>query len=76
MPTSKNKNPRVAKQSTANHAKSENLTKKKEHKNNSYNKISSTGIQYYTITAWLECNMKIYLHEKIHIEPGRSPSSI
>ena len=23
---------------------------------------------YYTITAWFECNMKIYLHEKIHYE--------
>ena len=32
--------------------------------------------QYYTITAWLECKMKIYLHKKIHIERGRSPSSI
>ena len=31
-----NKNPRVAKQSTANPAKSDNLIKKKEHKNNSY----------------------------------------
>ena len=30
----------------------------------------------YTITAWLECNMKIFLQEKIHIERGRSSSSI
>ena len=34
--------------------------------------ISVISLQYYTITAWLECNMKIYLHEKIHIERGRS----
>ena len=30
----------------------------------------------HTSTAWFECNMKIYLHEKIHNERGRSKPGV